>query len=62
MTTILVNDTPAHGVDFVVGDVIEVGPLVSDLLQARSERQSLATRIERRRHDGCKSSETGPAR
>lgn len=33
MTTVLVNGQPQDGVDFVVGDVLEVGPLVHQLLR-----------------------------
>ncbi|MGB9775978.1 MAG: pyrimidine 5'-nucleotidase [Anaerolineae bacterium] len=32
MTTVLVNGSPQDGVDFVVGDVLEVGPLIRRLL------------------------------
>ncbi len=32
MTTVLVNGSPQEGVDFAVGDVLEVGPLIRRLL------------------------------
>jgi len=34
MTTVLVDATPEEGVDFVVGDVLEVGGLVARLMEA----------------------------
>lgn len=37
MTTILVDAAPGEGVDFVVDDVLEVGPLVERLLRSEEE-------------------------
>jgi len=37
MTTVLVDATPEEGVDFAVGDVLEVGPLVARLLEAQND-------------------------
>ncbi|MCX7855058.1 MAG: HAD-IA family hydrolase, partial [Anaerolineae bacterium] len=37
MTTVLVNGLPQDGVDFAVGSVLEVGPLIQRLLARERE-------------------------